>query len=336
MHRGTAWLLLFALAGLVLAVLGLAVGSVQVPLPEVWRALCGLPGGTNAVIVLQVRLPEVLTAMAAGAGLGAAGLMMQTVFHNPLAGPGVLGISSGASMGVALVMLARPLWPALPVAQDLLVMAAALAGALAVLLLITLADRRIGDSATLLILGLMVGYLASALVSVLQAASEAGALKGFVLWGMGSFAAVDARRLPWLWLPVAAGLVLAVSLAKPLNALLIGDENARSMGVDVRRVHRTVIWATGMLAGTITACCGPVAFLGLAVPHLARACMRSVDHRLLMPGTILLGAALALACDLVVRLPWSGGAVPLNTVTSLLGAPVVLWILLKGRRWGRG
>src|SRR5690606_27262845 len=249
--------------------------------------------------VLQVRLPQVITALTAGAGLAAAGLLMQTVFLNPLAGPGVLGLTGGGSLGVAPVMLGQPLWALMPLPQDLLVTCAALSGAMAVLLFITMADRRVGDGVTLLIFGLMVGYLCGALVSVLQAGSEAGALKGFVLWGLGSFAGMELARLPWLVVPVAIGLLLALTMVKPLNALLIGEDHARSMGVDVDRVRRRAIWTAGLLAGTVTAFCGPIAFLGLAVPHVGRAFLRSADHRLLMPGTMLLGAALAVACDLI-------------------------------------
>ncbi|MCC6840966.1 MAG: iron ABC transporter permease [Flavobacteriales bacterium] len=335
MRKRGGWLLLFLLLGLLFAAMGLAMGSVDVPLADLWLALAGDLDGPHQVILLQVRLPQVITAAAAGAGLAAAGLLMQTTFHNPLAGPGVLGISGGASLGVALVMLSRPWWSGLPIPQDLMVLLAAVAGAVAVLLLIIVADRRIGDGVTLLIMGLMVGYLSSALVSVLQAAGEAGALKEYVLWGMGSFAGMETARLPWLLVPVAAGLLLAITLVKPMNALLIGEEHARSMGVEVRRVRRRAIWATGLLAASITACCGPIAFLGLAVPHVARAFLRTADHRWLMPGTMLLGIALALACDLLVRLPWSGTTLPLNAVTSLLGAPVVIWVLWSGRNWGR-
>ncbi|MBP8824301.1 MAG: iron ABC transporter permease [Flavobacteriales bacterium] len=330
------WLLLLLALGLVLALLGLAVGSVGVPLADVWNALVGNLSGPHQVIVVQVRLPQVITAAAAGAGLAAAGLLMQTVFHNPLAGPGVLGINGGAALGVAVVMLAQPVWALVPWAQDLLVLLAALVGAVAVLLLIIVADRRLGDGITLLILGLMVGYLASALVSILQVAGDARAVKGFVVWGMGSFAGMALPRLPWLLVPVGMGLLGSLSMMKPMNALLIGDDHARSLGVDVGRMRRRAIWTTGVLAATITACCGPIAFLGLAVPHVARALLRTADHRLLMPGTILLGSVLALVCDLVVRAPWPGAGLPLNAVTSLLGAPVVIWVLLTGGNWGRG
>src|SRR5690606_37805025 len=213
------WLMVFAVLGTAMALAGLATGSAQLPLSGVWRALFHAEGGAYEVIVLQVRLPEVITALTAGAGLAAAGLLMQTVFLNPLAGPGVLGLTGGASLGVALVMLAQPLWALMPLPQDLLETCAALSGAMAVLHFITMADRRVGDGVTLLIFGLMVGCLCGALVSVLQAGSEAGALKGFVLWGLGSFAGMELARLPWLVVPVAIGLLLALTMVKPLNAL---------------------------------------------------------------------------------------------------------------------
>ncbi|MBX2981407.1 MAG: iron ABC transporter permease [Flavobacteriales bacterium] len=334
--RGRGWWLVgFAVFAMLMALLGLAVGSVNIPLKDVWHSLFRAENGTYDVIILHVRLPEIITAIAAGAGLAAAGLLMQTIFLNPLAGPGVLGLTGGAALGVALVLLAQPLWAMMPLPQDLLVTLAALSGAIAVLLLITFADRRVDDGITLLILGLMVGYLSAALVSVLQASSEARALKGFVLWGLGSFGGMELTRLPWLLVPVAIGLILALTLVKPLNAMLIGDDHARTMGVDVDRVRRRSIWISGLLAGTVTAFCGPIAFLGLAVPHVARAFVRSADHRLLMPATILLGAGLALVCDLIVRGAWTGAVLPLNAVTSLLGVPVVLWVLLSGRKWAK-
>ncbi len=330
------WLLVFAIATVSLALLGLAVGSVHVPLGEVWTALFHRdPQNTFTTIIRQVRLPEVITAATAGAGLAASGLIMQTLFRNPLAGPSVLGISSGASLGVALVMLAQPLWIALPIPRDMLVIAASLAGAIAVLLLIVMADRRVGDGVTLLIIGLMVGYLCSAVISVLQSASAAQALKGYVLWGMGSFAGVDLPRILWLAVPVAIGIIAALVLIKPLNALLLGDDYARSMGVPVDRTRRIAIWTTGLLAGAITAFCGPIAFLGLATPHVARAFVRTSDHSTLMPASILLGCALALGCDLIVRSAGNEMALPLNAITSLLGAPVVLWVLLSGKKWAR-
>ncbi len=332
MRRGVPWLLVFAAAGVLFALLGLAVGSVPLPLGEVVHALFEPSASSEStLIVRQVRLPEVITAALAGAGLAASGLIMQTLFRNPLAGPSVLGISSGSSLGVALVMLAAPLWSAVPVPRDLLVLLASLTGAVAVLLIIVLSDRRVGDGVTLLIIGLMIGYLCSAITSVLQSASMADALKGYVLWGMGSFSGVELARSGWLAAPVLVGLTLALMLIKPLNALLLGEDYARSLGVNVRRTHRIAIWTTGLLAGSITAFCGPVAFLGLATPHVARLFIRTSDHRTLLPASIVLGAALALGCDLLVRTGAPGRLVPLNAITSLLGAPVVLWVLLRGR-----
>ena len=329
------FILLF-LACLMLFVAHLFIGSVDIPFAEVLSALFDRGSGSEySAIVQEVRFPQAITALAAGCGLAASGLLMQTLFRNPLAGPGVLGISSGASFGVAVVMLAHPLWSQLPIPTDAPLVVAALAGAMAVLVLIILADRRVGDGITLLIIGLMIGYLCSALINVLQVASPAAALKGFVIWGMGSFAGIGNERLPLLVVPVLAGTIGALLSIKPLNALLLGDEYAATMGVKVDRTRRTIMWITGILAGTITAFCGPIAFLGLATPHVARGLFRTSDHARLMPATIFCGGVLALFCDLLVRLPFVGNAIPLNAITSLLGAPVVAWVLLSGKRWAR-
>jgi iron complex transport system permease protein len=333
----TLWItLLLAALGMALFALHLVVGPVPIGPAEVWGALTG--GGTNAssaTIVRAVRLPEALTALIAGGGLAACGLLMQTLFRNPLAGPSVLGISSGASLGVALLMLARPLWSFVALPPALAVVLGAFAGAMAVLLLIMLADRRMGDGVALLIVGIMVGHLCSAIISVLQVASPAAALKGFVLWGMGSFGGVVNERLPWLAGPVVVGMVIALLLVKPLNALLLGDAYASSLGVPVQRSRRVIMWTTGILAGTITAFCGPIAFLGLATPHVARGLCRTSDHRVLMPVSMLCGAVLALFCGLVIKWPGLGAGLPLNAVTSMLGAPVVAWVLFSGKRWAR-
>ncbi len=336
MRRPALLLPLLAVASVLLFLLDLAVGSVSIPLAEVWGALTG--GGVAdegwRTIVRAVRLPEALTALCAGAALAVSGLLMQTLFRNPLAGPSVLGITSGSGVGVAVVMLASPWWSGwLP--SDAAVSIAAFGGAVGMLTLILLADRRVGDGVTLLIVGLMAGYLCSALVSVLQVAASATAVKGYVGWGMGSFAQVPPDRLVWLVLPGAFGLLLAFLLIKPLDALLLGDHYAQSLGVSVPVVRRRIILVTALLAGTVTAFCGPIAFLGLATPHVARALVGSAAHGRLMPVTALLGGALALLCDTVVRWSMPAAALPLNAVTSLLGVPVVLWVLWKGQRWVR-
>ena len=307
-----------------------------IPLGDVLTALGGasLDAG-HTLIVRGVRLPQAITAAASGAGLAACGLLMQTLFRNPLAGPSVLGISSGASLGVALLMLSAPALVLLPVSRDAALVLGALLGSMGALVVILLADRRVGDGITVLIIGLMVGYLCSALISVLQMASPAAALKGFVIWGMGSFAGVPPTRLPWLLGPVLLGIGVALLLVKPLNALLLGEEEAASLGVPVPAIRRRIMWVTGILAGTITAFCGPIAFLGLATPHVARGLFRTSDHARLMPATMLCGMVLALFCDLIARLPGAQATIPLNAVTSLLGAPVVAWVLLSGKRWSR-
>lgn len=327
---------LLALMVLVLFVLQLFVGSADVPMSDVLGALFQ-PSSIDpglVTIVREIRLPQSITAMLAGSGLAVSGLLMQTLFRNPLAGPSVLGISSGASLGVALVMLAEPLWSMLPIPTDAALIVAALVGAMGVLVLILFADRRVGDGISLLIVGLLIGYLCSAVINVLQVASPAAALKGYVLWGMGSFAGVTQQRLWWLALPVLAGLFFALASIKPLNALLLGEDYATTLGVSVRHARRRLMWVTGILAGTITAFCGPIAFLGMVTPHVARGLLRTSDHARLLPATLLCGGAMALGCDLIAR-SVAGSALPLNAVTSLLGVPVVAWVLFSGKRWAR-
>lgn len=325
--------LLFAVAGLL--VMEVVVGSAGIAPAAALKALIG--NGTvpseQAYVVRSIRLPQGLTALVAGAGLAVGGLVMQTVFRNPLAGPSVMGVSSGASLGVAVALLAWPLggWLGLPL--DLVLLLAAIGGALGVLALVMAADRRVGDASTLLIIGLLIGFLCASLITVLEAMAPSAQVHGFVLWGMGSFAGVPMERLAWLALPVAAAVLLVLLKARPLNALLLGEEYALTMGVHAHRVRKRLLWLTGLLAGAITAFCGPVAFIGLITPHLARAAAGTTDHAALLPTVLLMGAALALCCDLLSRSGLLGGAVPLNAVTSLLGVPVLAWILFKGRRW---
>ena len=316
-----------------LFLLHLVIGPVPLGATDALAALVNGSGGA-ARIVRGVRLPEALTALLAGGGLAGCGLLMQTLFRNPLAGPSVLGLSSGASLGVAVLMLARPLFILSWLPTELAVILGSFLGAMGVLVLIMLADRRMGDGVALLIIGLMVGYLCGAIIDVLQVASPENALRGFVLWGMGSFGGVVNERLPWLAIPVVLGVLAALLMMKSLNALLLGDAYAGSLGVPVQRDRRIIMWITGVLAGTITAFCGPIAFLGLATPHVARGLCRTSDHTVLLPVTVLTGALLALLCGLIVKLPGLSG-LPLNAVTSLLGAPVVAWVLWSGKCWAR-
>ena len=325
--------LLFTLLTLLTAALfvgDLAVGSVDIPLREVWAALTG--GGcdpTNRTIILKIRLLKALTALLAGSALAASGLEMQTLFRNPLAGPYVLGISSGASLGVALFLLGAPL---LGVAghsfvQSLGIAGAAWVGSALVLAIVMAVSRRIKDIMVILILGMMFSSGVSSVVEILQYLSNEAALKSFVIWTMGSLGDVTGNRLALMLPAVAAGLVLSVAVIKPLNLLLLGENYARTMGLNVQRTRTLIFLSTVLLAGTVTAFCGPVGFIGLAVPHLARMIFASADHRILMPASMLAGAALLLICDLLAKTL----ALPINTITALMGIPVVIFVVIRNR-----
>ena len=325
--------LIFSLLTLLLAVLfvaDLAVGSVAIAPAEVWNALTG--GACDPAtrdIILKIRLLKAITALAAGAALAASGLEMQTLFRNPLAGPYVLGVSSGASLGVALFLLGAPLLGIgrSSFLQSLGIVGAAWLGAALVLAAILAISRRIKDIMVILILGMMFGSGVSAIVEILQYLSDEAALKTFVIWTMGSLGEVTGDRLT-LMLPVLlAGFVLAVAVIKPLNLLLLGENYARTMGLNVQRTRLRIFLSTVLLAGTVTAFCGPVGFIGLAVPHLARMIFASADHRILVPGSMMAGAALLLVCDLVSK----SLALPINTITALMGIPVVIYVVTRNR-----
>ena len=340
-RRGLFAALAAALAGLF--ALSLGFGSVSIPLDAVaailWDEAGQKPSWSH--IVHAIRLPRALTAVLAGAALSASGLQMQTLFRNPLADPFILGISAGASLGVALVVLGTGvtgggLLAGLGLLGQAGVVAAAVAGAGLVLGLVLLVGRRLQNAMTLLILGLMFGYLTGALVSVLLYFSIPEQVQTYVLWTFGSFGAVTWGQLAILAPVVLAGLGIAGLLVKPLNALLLGETYARSMGLDARRARLWIIASAALLAGAVTAYCGPIGFLGVAVPHLCRALFDTSDHRVLLPATLLLGAMLALSADLAARLPGSEATLPLNAVTALIGAPVVTWIILRRRKPAAG
>ncbi len=329
----------FALLALLLAAfaaLDLFVGSAEIPPGQVWRLLLGEGGGlppSFTTIVWELRLPKVLVATLAGAALAIAGLLLQTLFRNPLAGPDVLGISSGASLGVALVVLwlgsGEASWlSGLGLLGDVAVVSAASAGAGAALALILWASRRMGNL-TLLVLGVLLGYATGALTTILLHMSLAERVQAFVMWTFGSFGGVGWNELRLLGPVILATLAPALFLGKPLNALALGDAFARSVGVEVGRLRRRVLLAAAVLAGAVTAFCGPIAFLGIAVPHLCRLWLKSADHRLLLPGSALAGAATALLAELLTQLPPGAEVLPLNAVTSLLGAPLVAYLLLR-------
>lgn len=317
--------------------LDIAVGSVQVPIGDVVKVLLG--GDAEKVswtnIIFKFRLPKAMTAMLAGAALGVSGLQMQTIFRNPLAGPFVLGISSGASLGVALVVLTADvsgmgaIFQTLGIFGDLSLVIASSLGAAAVLGLVLFVARRVQDTMTLLILGLLFGYGTSALVSILLQFSDSQKIQAYLQWTFGSFAGVTWRQMPVLLGVVLLGLVVASVLSKPLNVLLVGDSYALTLGLNLKRTRFWVITSASMLAGAITAFCGPIAFLGVAVPHLCRSMFNSCDHRILVPAVMIMGAIMALLADLLCVLPGNQTLLPLNSVTALIGTPVVSWVILR-------
>ena len=321
-----------ALLTAALFVADLLVGSVAVAPGEVWAALTG--GGCDPAvrdIILKIRLLKAVTALFAGAALAASGLQMQTLFRNPLAGPYVLGISSGAGLGVALFLLGAPLLgvSAHSFVQSLGIAGAAWLGSALVLLVVMAVSRRIKDIMVILILGMMLGSGISSVVEILQYLSSEAALKSFVIWTMGSLGDVTGSNLALMLPVIAAGLVLSIAVIKPLNLLLLGENYARTMGLNVRRTRTLLLISTVLLAGTVTAFCGPVGFIGLAVPHLARMLFASADHRILMPGSMLAGAALLLVCDLISKTL----ALPVNTITALMGIPVVIVVVVRNRNF---
>ena len=325
--------ILFTVLSLLTAALltaDLLVGSVAVALRDIWAALTG--GSCDPAvrdIILKIRLLKAVTALFAGAALAASGLQMQTLFRNPLAGPYVLGISSGAGLGVALFLLGAPLLgvSAHSFVQSLGIAGAAWLGAALVLLIVMAVSRRIKDIMVILILGMMFGSGVSSVVEILQYLSSEAALKSFVIWTMGSLGDVTGGNLALMLPVITAGLVLSVAVIKPLNLLLLGENYARTMGLNVQRTRTLLFLSTVLLAGTVTAFCGPVGFIGLAVPHLARMLFASADHRVLMPASMLSGAALLLVCDLISK----SLALPINTVTALMGIPVVIVVVVRNR-----
>lgn len=325
--------ILFTVLSLLTAALftaDLLVGSVAVALRDIWAALTG--GSCDPAvrdIILKIRLLKAVTALFAGAALAASGLQMQTLFRNPLAGPYVLGISSGAGLGVALFLLGAPLLgvSAHSFVQSLGIAGAAWLGAALVLLIVMAVSRRIKDIMVILILGMMFGSGVSSVVEILQYLSSEAALKSFVIWTMGSLGDVTGGNLALMLPVITAGLVLSVAVIKPLNLLLLGENYARTMGLNVQRTRTLLFLSTVLLAGTVTAFCGPVGFIGLAVPHLARMLFASANHRVLMPASMLSGAALLLVCDLISK----SLALPINTVTALMGIPVVIVVVVRNR-----
>lgn len=327
--------LLIVVLIVVLFALNLFVGAVSIPWTDTLTVLTGgsVDNAAWTYIILDSRLPSAVTALLCGAALAAAGLMLQTTFRNPLAGPGIFGVSSGASLGVALVLLlpaARLSLPALGL--SLLTLVGAFVGAIAVLVVILAFAGVVRSNVMLLIIGIMTGYVASSAISLLNFFATDRGVHSYIIWGLGSFGGVTTERLPFFVVVCVLGLLAALLLVKPLNALLLGERYARNLGVNIRAVRMILLAVTGLLTAVTTAYCGPVAFIGLAVPHVARLLLATDDHRRLLPATMLCGSAAALLCNLLCVLPGDGGLLPLNAVTPLLGAPVIVYIIAAKNR----
>lgn len=320
------------------AFLNLLLGTVSIPASEVINIILG-KGSANEIwvnIIVKSRLPQALTAIFAGAGLSVAGLLMQTVFRNPLAGPSVLGISSGASLGVAFVILMSGIMgqalSQLGFFGEFAITIAAIIGAMGVMGVIIFVSQKVKGNVTLLIIGVMIGYIATAIIGVLKFFSVEEDIRAYVIWGLGSFAKVSGGQMALFCTIMAVLIPLSMLLIKTLNLLLLGDGYARNLGLDIKRARFYVILASGVLVAIVTAYCGPISFIGLAVPHLCRGIFQTSDHRILMPGTVLAGASLALICNLIARMPGFEGVLPVNSVTALIGAPVVVSVLFRKRK----
>ena len=340
MHRPIVPLLIgISIALGVFFLLNLLLGSVSIPL----RAICEILFGSEEQpvvwqnILWKSRVPQALTALVAGAALSVSGLQMQTVFRNPLADPSVLGVSSGASLGVAFVVLLSGAVGGVALSRlgylgEIALSVAAILGSLSVLALIVFISTKVKGNVTLLIIGVMIGYVANAIIGVLKFFSVEEDIRAYVIWGLGSFARVSGDQMLLFVTLMTLLIPLSFLLIKTMNLLLLGSNYARNLGLNIHRARLLVILSAGILVAIVTAYCGPIMFIGLAVPHLARTLFRSSDHRVLMPATVLIGATLALACNLIARMPGFEGALPLNSVTALIGAPVVASVLFRKRK----
>lgn len=338
MTKGTVYCLLLTLLIVALFVLNILVGSVSIPVENVLRILFSDATDEKPswqFIILQSRLPQAITAMLAGGALAVSGLMLQTAFRNPLAGPSVFGINSGAGLGVALVMLllgGSISAGSVSLSGFVAVLAAAFVGAMIVMGIIFFFSTVVRNNVMLLIIGIMIGYLSNSAISLLNFFATDEGVRSYMVWGMGSFSGVSTKMMPVFASVTLLTLLGTLMLVKPLNALMLGDRYAENLGVNIVRVRNWLLIVTGLLTAIVTAFCGPVAFIGLAVPHIARLLFRTDNHRLLMPATILLGAVVALLCNALCFLPGETGVIPLNAITPVIGAPVIIYVIVSGTR----
>lgn len=329
--------ILMTLLIVILFAINLVVGAVDIPVKEVVNILMGGKSDRPSweYIVLQSRLPQGITAMLCGASLAVSGLMLQTAFRNPLADPGIFGINSGASLGVALVMLllgGSITAGVFSLTGFLATLAAAFVGAMLVMALILVFATMVRNSVMLLIIGIMIGYIATSAISLLNFFATEEGVQSYMVWGLGNFGGVSMEQMPAFVFICMGGIAAALLLIKPLNALLLGERYAENLGINTQRVRNWLLVVTGILTAITTAFCGPIAFIGLAVPHIARMLLGTENHRSLMPATLLTGAAIALICNIICVLPGNRGIIPLNAVTPVIGAPVIIYVILKQRK----
>lgn len=328
--------LVLSVTVVVFFILDIFLGSVSVKPSAVLDTLFSSSVSDTDALILKFRIPKAITALVVGISLSLSGLQMQTVFRNPMAGPYVLGISSGASLGVAIVILGfAPLFNSGSISSigNWMLVSSAWIGAGSVLLLMMVISSRVKDIMTILILGIMLSSGISALVTILQYFSNETMLKAYVIWTMGSLGNLTSGQLSVLLITVLVGLVISLYTMKMLNALLLGENYARSMGLNVRFARTLVFLCTSILAGSVTAFCGPIGFIGIAVPHIARMIFRTSDHRILMPGTVLAGGAVMLLSDIISQVPGTENVLPVNAITSFIGIPVVIWVIMRNRRY---
>ena len=336
MKRNILLFICLATSILLLFGLNLTTGSVQIPFADILDILCGRFIGKESweYIILENRLPQTLTAILCGASLSVCGLMLQTAFRNPLAGPDVFGISSGAGLGVALVMLllgGTVSTSIFTVSGFLAILTAAFVGAIAVTALILFLSTLVRNSVLLLIVGIMVGYVSSSAVSLLNFFASEEGVKSYMVWGMGNFGGVSMNHIPLFSILCLIGIIVSFLLVKPLNILLLGPQYAESLGISTRQIRNILLVVVGLLTAITTAFCGPISFIGLAIPHIARLLFRTENHQILLPGTVLSGAVIALLCNFICYLPGESGIIPLNAVTPLIGAPVIIYVIIQRR-----
>lgn len=336
MKRNVCIILLLAAGIIVLFAMNLIVGSVRIPLADVCDILFDKFEGKESwkYIVMENRLPQALTAMLCGASLAVCGLMLQTAFRNPLAGPDVFGISSGAGLGVAIVMLflgGSVLTTLFTVSGFLAILTSAFIGAIVVTMIILFLSTMVRNSVLLLIVGLMVGYVSSSAVALLNFFASEEGVKSYMVWGMGNFGGVSMDHMLLFALLCLVGIIASIFLIKPLNIMLLGTQYAESLGINIRQIRNLLLVTVGLLTAVTTAFCGPISFIGLAIPHISRLLFRTDNHQILLPGTVLTGAVIALFCNLVCYLPGELGIIPLNAVTPLIGAPVIIYVIIKRR-----